>query len=111
MDKEMLDRIPKNIKKLRLQNNMTQADVVAALNLDTQYYAQLERGERNFTVEKLIMLCSILKADINNIIDIQTETSAASQETLDRIGDLLSALTESQLRLLERIINDIITCT
>lgn len=109
MDKEVLDRIPKNIKKLRLQNHMTQADVAAALNLDTQYYAQLERGERNFTVEKLIMLCSILKTDIDSIIDIQTDTHLASEQTLKRVIDILSSLNESQLLLAERIIIDIIS--
>lgn len=109
MNKDILDRIPKNIKKLRLQNHMTQADVASALNLDTQYYAQLERGERNFTVEKLIMLCSILKTDIDSIIDIQTTTQQACPETLTRVTNILSSLNESQLLLAERIIIDIIS--
>lgn len=46
--------ISQNIKKYRLLNNMTQEELAGKLYLDTQYYAQLERGERNFTIEKII---------------------------------------------------------
>ena len=56
------DSISNNIKKYRLLNNMTQEMLAEQLGLDTQYYAQLERGERNFTLKRLIRLCSILSA-------------------------------------------------
>ena len=45
------DCISNNIKKYRLLNNMTQEALAEQLGLDTQYYAQLERGERNFTLK------------------------------------------------------------
>lgn len=111
MKKNILEKIPQNIKKYRLQNHMTQADVAAALNLDTQYYAQLERGERNFTVEKLILLCSILKVNIENIIEIPTAENMASPQTQLRVTSLLTSLSESQLLLIEKIIEDIMHYT
>ena len=59
MKKNTANSISQNIKKYRLINNLTQEELAGKLNLDTQYYAQLERGERNFTIEKIINLCSI----------------------------------------------------
>lgn len=111
MGQNILEKIPQNIKKYRLLNKMTQADVAAALNLDTQYYAQLERGERNFTVEKIILLCSVLNVEISNIIEITPASNQATPETRMRINDLLNSLSESQILLIEKIINDIIPYT
>ena len=53
MEQNSLSTIAKNIKKYRLLNNMTQEELAQKLFLDTQYYAQLERGKRNFTIEKI----------------------------------------------------------
>lgn len=111
MQKDTLEKIPQNIKKYRLLNHLTQAQVAAALNLDTQYYAQLERGERNFTVEKLILLCSVLKVNIENIIEVSVSANKASPETLIRVSELLTTLTEPQLLLAEKLIHDMIPYT
>lgn len=111
MKQNILEQIPQNIKKYRLLNKMTQADVALALNLDTQYYAQLERGERNFTVEKIILLCSVLNVEINNIIEIAPASNHATPATRMRINDLVNSLSESQLLLIEKIIYDIIPYT
>lgn len=52
MKRKTPDSIHQNIRKYRLLNNMTQEELAEKLDLDTQYYAQLERGERNYTIEK-----------------------------------------------------------
>ena len=52
---------------------MTQEQLAELLDLDTQYYAQLERGERNFTIEKIIRLCNIFHVGIEKIIEIDIE--------------------------------------
>ena len=65
------DSISQNIKKYRLLNHMTQENLAEQLSLDTQYYAQLERGERNFTIDKLTRLCSIFQIGIEDLIEIE----------------------------------------
>ena len=80
MKKKNPKQIPQNIKKYRLMHNMTQEELAGKLYLDTQYYAQLERGERNFTIEKIIQICSIFHIGIENIIEIhvpQTEDTSS----------------------------------
>ena len=106
-----LNSISQNIKKYRLLNKMTQEQLAELLDLDTQYYAQLERGERNFTIEKIIRLCNIFHVGIEKIIEIDIEKNPDTQELLDRILPLMEQLSYSQLSLIEKFITDIIPYT
>ena len=64
---------------------MTQEQLANALYLDTQYYAQLERGERNFTIEKIILACTIFHVGIENIIVIEDSSVNDNSELLEKI--------------------------
>lgn len=66
-------------------NNMTQEQLANALYLDTQYYAQLERGERNFTIKKIILACTIFHVGIENIIVIEDTSVNDNSELLEKI--------------------------
>lgn len=111
MKKTALNSISQNIKKYRLLNKMTQEQLAELLDLDTQYYAQLERGERNFTIEKIIRLCSIFHVGIEDIIEIESPEKPDSKEILDRILPLMEKLSYSQLSLVEKFITDILPYT
>ena len=111
MKKTALNSISQNIKKYRLLNKMTQEQLAELLDLDTQYYAQLERGERNFTIEKIIRLCSIFHVEIEDIIEIEPAEKPDSKEILDRILPSMENLSYSQLSLVEKFITDILPYT
>ena len=83
---------------------MTQEQLAELLDLDTQYYAQLERGERNFTIEKIIRLCNIFHVGIEKIIEIDIEKNPDTRELLDRILPLMEQLSYSQLSLIENLL-------
>lgn len=106
-----LNSISQNIKQYRLLNKMTQEQLADLLDLDTQYYAQLERGERNFTIEKIIRLCNIFHVGIEKIIEIDVKKKPDTQELLNRILPLMEQLSYSQLSLVEKFITDIIPYT
>ncbi len=108
MKNDLNRSISQNIKKYRLLNNMTQEQIAEQLSLDTQYYSQLERGERNFTIEKIAALCSIFHIGIDRIIDIEQETAKNTEELLLKITSHLKPLTYSQLILIDKFISDII---
>lgn len=105
--------IAQNIKKYRLLNNMTQKELSERLFLDTQYYAQLERGERNFSIEKIAMICSIFHIGIENIIEL--ESSSFSEDDAEQlINDLyirIKALNRSQLLITKKFLDEIIPYT
>lgn len=108
MKRKTPDSIHQNIRKYRLLNKMTQEEIAEKLDLDTQYYAQLERGERNFTIEKIIRLCSIFHTGIENIIEIDFKEKQDSSELLQELVPRLESLSYSQLIMLEKFINEIL---
>lgn len=100
--------IAKNIKKYRLLNNMTQEELAGHLYLDTQYYAQLERGERNFTIEKIISVCSLFHIGVEDIIEIPSSERIDTTPLQEEIASQLKELSYPQLLLLQRFISEVI---
>lgn len=111
MEKDIINQISKNIKKYRLLNHMTQETLATQLHLDTQYYAQLERGERNFTLEKIICLCDIFNVGVEDIIEIGDSRLENTSARLQNIVSMLEPLSNSQLLLVEKFICEIIPYT
>lgn len=108
MKRNTPDAIAQNIKKYRLLNNLTQEELATELNLDTQYYAQLERGERNFTIEKIINVCNLFHIGIENIITISSNNTSETQELLKQITTKMESLSYTQLLSLDKFIEDIV---
>jgi len=113
MEKKIQTSIAQNIKKYRLLNNMTQKELSEKLFLDTQYYAQLERGERNFSVEKIAMICSLFNIGIENVIELDENTDSGKETTLllKEVSSSLKPLTYSQLQVVKKFIQEIIPYT
>lgn len=101
--------IAQNIKKYRLLNNMTQEELARQLYLDTQYYAQLERGERNFTIEKIINVCSLFHIGIEDIIELPSSRETDTTDLQKQIITQLKDLSYPQLLLLQKFMSEIIT--
>lgn len=108
MKNDLNSSISRNIRKYRLLNSMTQEQLAEQLNLDTQYYSQLERGERNFTIEKITALCSIFHIGIEQIIAIDQNVSINTDEMLSKIQSQLEPLNYKQLILIEKFITEIV---
>ena len=101
--------IAQNIKKYRLLNNMTQEELARKLYLDTQYYAQLERGERNFTIEKIINVCSLFHIGVEDIIELPSSRETDTTHLQEDITAQLKDLSYPQLLLLQKFMSEIIT--
>lgn len=100
--------ISQNIKKYRLLNHMTQEQLADLLDLDTQYYAQLERGERNFTIDKIVRLCTIFHVGIENIIEIEPEYGNDTSMLIEKLSFQMQSLNESQLILLDKFMTEVL---
>lgn len=64
----------RNIRKLRMDNNMTQSQVIAELQLrgsktSRETYAKIESGIANINVVDLVILCEIWKTDYNTFFE------------------------------------------
>jgi len=103
------DMIVNNIKKFRLLNGLTQQRLSEMVNMDTQYYSQIERGERNLTLDKLIEICRALNVRIEQIIEIDVADNKQSQDIIERINSKLSHYTDIQLLVIEKVITEMET--
>ena len=68
---ECFQAIAQNIKKIRLKNALTQKQMSDMLDINSQYYARLERGvepNRNFTLDKILLTCSLFKISPNELM-------------------------------------------
>jgi len=108
MSESTVKTIAKNIEKYRLLNQLTQEELASMLNMDTQYYAQIERGERKFTLEKVILVCQVLHVNIQDIVELPQIQERHNKEALKTILTYLEKATDSQIFLIEKFITEIL---
>lgn len=57
-----------NLKKARIKSKLTQKQLAEKLGINTNYYARIERGEVNPSLETLKQLTKILKVKSSDIL-------------------------------------------
>lgn len=62
-------QLGKKIKEYREYNNFTQDFVSKELDLATNHYGRIERGENSCTINNFIKLCNILKITPNDLLN------------------------------------------
>lgn len=84
----------KRIKEERLRLSLTQEKLAESINISTAYLGQIERGERNITLEKLISLANRLGVTVDFLL---TDYLTPDQDVnLDRLAQLLYDRTEAE---------------
>lgn len=64
MTKTIRKQLGKNLKKARLGTKMTQLEVAEKAGITVNYYAMIERGEVNPSLEKMRSIAKVLKLKI-----------------------------------------------
>ncbi|MBO4416042.1 MAG: helix-turn-helix transcriptional regulator [Lachnospiraceae bacterium] len=113
VNEQFYKRISQTIKRYRKLNNLTQFQLAEMLSIDTNYYGQLERAERPFTLDNLIHTCQILDVNVSNLIDPcifedNDETVKKRTDLLIEIMQDLEELSLHQLRLLSRYVSEVL---
>ncbi len=100
--------IGNRIKSQRKKNNLSQEKLAELSNLNTSYIGQIERGEKNPSIETIYSISKALKIDISslfeNIINIDTNDNQYSkavysimleldEEKCKKIYDIVSIMT------------------
>ncbi|TDA84770.1 XRE family transcriptional regulator [Phocaeicola dorei] len=76
----------KRIKELRIQKQMPQRQLAAALDIDTATYCKIEKGERKVKREQVEIIAQILNADKNELV-----TLWLADKVYDVVGDEVNA--------------------
>ena len=66
---EIRRRIGKNIKYLRLKNNMKQKDLSEQMNCHQNYLCGVEKGRWIFSVGGLVKIAGILDVNVGSLLD------------------------------------------
>lgn len=74
------------IKKLRIQNQIPQRQLAAALNIDTATYCKIEKGERKAKREQVEIIAQLLNVDKNELV-----TLWLADKVYDVVGDETNA--------------------
>ena len=74
------------IKELRIQKQMPQRQLAAALDIDTATYCKIEKGERKVKREQVEIIAQILNADKNELV-----TLWLADKVYDVVGDEVNA--------------------
>ena len=63
-----LAKIGSSLKKTRKKQNLSQKEVAKRADINTNYYARIERGEVNFSMKILEKLIKALKTTASEIL-------------------------------------------
>lgn len=110
MSPEQYKVIADNIKRLRKLNKLTQQQAAEGLIMDKQYYAQLERCERNFTIDKVVQACKFFDVELTEIVSflVKDPDTNDSLERITRICEKLQNCSSTQLKIVERYVDEIL---
>jgi len=74
----------KRIREERLKLNLTQEKLAEAVDLSTAYVGQIERGDRNLTLDSLVLIANRLGVTVDYMLSdsVSPEQSASSNVVL-----------------------------
>lgn len=110
MEKEkILQTVGKNIKSIRIAQNMTQEQMAEKLNRSVNFVSLIELGKSGMSVPTIIEICNVLNVDSNSIFKgllnynqneqdrfIMENIPALNDRDKKVITDLMQYITESR---------------
>ena len=70
-DRDLILKIGKRIKEIRLSKPMTLDELAAAFNMDNANIARLESGNTNPTIRTLYKISRGLKVKLKELVDVE----------------------------------------
>ena len=75
-DKKTLKKIGRRISEIRIERDMTQADLAEKLDVTDKYVQQIEYGQVNLPILTLIKIAKILNVDLQQFFKSPTTERA-----------------------------------
>lgn len=100
MDQELMEQMGARLTERRKQYRLTQEELAERTELTTQTISTAERGKKALRPENIIKLCEALEISADYLL-----TGSITNEDVAFLHKKLSALSPSQYRHLEDIIN------
>ena len=104
---ELSFEIGKNIRKYRRLKGLTIEKLAEVLETETNYLGQCERGERRFSLDKLVDIMEYFGITANDIISLPILSKKISNRDsayMQEINVLLESCTDNQLAVVLNIL-------
>ena len=98
-------RIGNNIRKLRLDRNLTQKTFSEAIGISVSYLGQLERGQRNPSISTLESIANALEVSLSAILCNLTEEEKLNCIWNQKTENLSTKEKETLLRVLVMVLD------
>ncbi len=92
----------KRIKEERLKLNLTQEKLAESVDISTSYMGQIERGERNVTLDTLVRITNKLNVSIDYLL--KDSIIIDSDNSLNQIKQLFDGKSQSHKQMAVDII-------
>ncbi|MCH5299690.1 MAG: helix-turn-helix transcriptional regulator [Ruminococcus sp.] len=95
---ELTINIGMNIRKYRLEADLSQESLSFSANLSQAYIGKLERGERCPNIETLYKISEVLNVPVGNLLDFDKKPKCESETKIKR-------LSQKQLNILAQVMD------
>ena len=93
---ELTKNIGLNIRKHRLQKDVSQEALAFSAGIHPAYIGRLERGEKCPTIDTLYKICEALGISVCEILNFKNESFSPNSEAKFRIEKVLDNLSDEQ---------------
>ncbi len=100
--------IGRRIREERLHLNLTQEILAEDVGLTTAYIGQVERGERNLTLENLVKVANRLGVTVDYLLS--DSVNADKDTAVIQLSQLLNGRTTNEKELAISLIKTLFTC-
>ncbi|MUT64925.1 helix-turn-helix domain-containing protein [Paenibacillus sp. NEAU-GSW1] len=104
---DLVKKVGERVRQLRKEKNLTQEELAERSSLHTNYVGQVERGEKNLTLETLEKIVAGLDVSLEELFRF-----LGPMERRDAFGEIVHLLSERSqedhamiLRVLETVLN------
>ncbi len=104
-----------HMKEARRKKHMTQAAVAEMMHWSTKYYASIESGKREISLHKLIQFICIMESSADCLLagcrddyPLHDLYAASGSELRIHVNRLLDKCSESELKLIETVIEGLL---
>ena len=104
---ELTKNIGLNIRKHRLQKDVSQEALAFSAGIHPAYIGRLERGEKCPTIDTLYKICEALGISVCEILNFKNESFSSNSEAKFRIEKVLDNLSDEQQIKIAEIIENI----
>lgn len=97
--------LSQRLKHYRKLNDMTQAELAAIIGVESVHIANIERGRKGISLDKLVLICKRFNISLSDMLPIDTrDDSALRGKWIEEIVVAANDLDTSQLGLVRKMV-------